>query len=1694
MGKKYTTDEIEVGGHMLDASMMTSLNTVVTDSTSYMTTLPDHTHPYLPLTGGTLTGSTILKGKSYLDGTHGDARFQIRRQDTTTEGDKSYLTLWASEPGITHSSAGIGGNINSGGQYYGRQSAGAGWGAYLRFNVSSGHNEFWSTTGNPGAGGGKGSKTFYVDGSGNSYAVASSRAPVFYDSNNTGYYVNPSSTSNFNVVNSSIFSGTISTSGDGQNNTPFKLGSDYNSYMVAAAGNTWGLFWAGNNGARYGTNGLGGPGNIWGNSTNPNEFVFVGSDSTKWTVHGTTGKTWQAGTGQSATDFRAPIFYDSNNTGYYLNPASTSNLNALTVGGSTVATQAWVTSNANSSNANLLDGLNSTQFLRSDANDSFTGNLTTGAGNHITFGPNTTWGSSLRIGGNGHTATGTEMASVVTTDGNLHLDAADSTSSIYLNFYAGTGGVKFGNGAGTYNANMTSSGILYANQVRATLFYDSDNTGYYVNPAGTSSLSSLSSATSSTGTTTIQSLRFQDGADSGNGVLNYAIYQEGGAWTYPYPDLVIGMHTGIKIGGDKGYGGTRFYSDAPGRTGAVELFSVGKQDLHTRVNYDLIVSDAVKAPIFYDSNNTGYYVNPASTSYINRLELNDDLDMRGQVGVWITSDVFGDAIGWNTNYGVYIGSNVGGTHYLRGNGTFTTGGSTYNLWHAGNFTPSNYLLTTGKAADSNLLDGIDSASFLRSDAGDSFSGTLVGVAQRMMEPDNFGKGVYGKYNSSRFQHVWGMGNSWHMSTSGTSLGNFYGIAYTHPNVGVGSQSGFSHQTLFVENGVPRTWIGQGVRTVGDLISDTSVKAPNFYDLDNTGYYVNPAGISNLNTLSVNGDLTVSGTSNLNTLNVTNTVNARTRAVAITGFGSGEFTFYQASGTFEGFSGWHNYFIGNHGDGSSYYNTTIAMPFWGPPRYSRKEGGTDRGPYEFWTSERTIVSTFDITAPIFRDSDNTTYYLDPAGTSNLGSLTVSGTLTASLPYSSLTGVPTAFEPSSHTHPYLPLTGGTLTGDITVGSGQTSSNIYMADSNGTARRIHTNSSRIGFLTSGNGWGSYCFNNGDWKTDMISYAGASMRAPIFYDVSDTGYYVDPASTSNLNSVNVTSVINVPYINTTEPVESYNPFGAYKQHDGVLTNAMAGRHNRFDVTIDGTIEAGASAKLSNQNFEEYNQNRLFGTSAGETKVFNINVQKLATGSVNSNGITYSSGFFDICFYSNPFPASWSARVKDRNGNWTTVSNFTKIGNSKLRGVIPIGNYLTDIEFTLTARTSAPFVTGNITYGIAEFELFFSRMAASQGGNLSALGGYVGGTITSDGRIQTTDNMRAPVFYDSDNTVYNLNPASTSTIDGLIVQGLSEFNSNSHFEYNVNVAGTLDGYLANIDYLGLGAAPNTSGSYRLNMVGNIDMNNNTIDYLSQLHFQDNVRFYDDGNDSYLNFKYGDTNSGGIRIRNGAGTQKGYLYADASGFGLLDSDGVWAVRTRTGTSPLELRCDNNPEFYVYDSYTLSPGSSRAPIFYDSDDTSYNLNPAGTSTLNRVNYINNTIPIVVKVNSAHKSWAHHVSSNDDYVIVPSGTDGGENWVWNSGFNFKATGDIMANNFLLRSDERLKTKITDLPCDNIDVAWKSFELKSDEGNYRTGVIAQELEKTNPEFVDTDDKGFKSVKYVDLLIAKIAELEARLEKLEK
>tara|TARA_R110001606_G_C14873328_1_gene590187 strand:- start:92 stop:520 length:429 start_codon:yes stop_codon:yes gene_type:complete len=115
----------------------------------------------------------------------------------------------------------------------------------------------------------------------------------------------------------------------------------------------------------------------------------------------------------------------------------------------------------------------------------------------------------------------------------------------------------------------------------------------------------------------------------------------------------------------------------------------------------------------------------------------------------------------------------------------------------------------------------------------------------------------------------------------------------------------------------------------------------------------------------------------------------------------------------------------------------------------------------------------------------------------------------------------------------------------------------------------------------------------------------------------------------------------------------------------------------------------------------------------------------------------------------------------------------------------------------------------------------------------------------------------------------------------------------------------------------------------------------------------------------------------------------------------------------------------------------------------------------------------------------LSTDTGSQIVPAIT------ITNGSGNITINGTATATNFILSSDKTLKNNIKEIDGKHVKINWKNFELKSEPGIKRAGVIAQELEKTNPEFVRTDNEGLKSVAYIDLLITKIAELEARLEK---
>jgi hypothetical protein len=97
-----------------------------------------------------------------------------------------------------------------------------------------------------------------------------------------------------------------------------------------------------------------------------------------------------------------------------------------------------------------------------------------------------------------------------------------------------------------------------------------------------------------------------------------------------------------------------------------------------------------------------------------------------------------------------------------------------------------------------------------------------------------------------------------------------------------------------------------------------------------------------------------------------------------------------------------------------------------------------------------------------------------------------------------------------------------------------------------------------------------------------------------------------------------------------------------------------------------------------------------------------------------------------------------------------------------------------------------------------------------------------------------------------------------------------------------------------------TNDTTYINWRRNFHMQNREINYTAQLHFNGGTRFVT-YNSNYLYFQPDSTSVGGILVRDGNSSTRGYsAYFDGSGFGLLNSTGNWGIRLNPGNVGTEL--------------------------------------------------------------------------------------------------------------------------------------------------------------------------------------------------
>lgn len=466
-------------------------------------------------------------------------------------------------------------------------------------------------------------------------SLGSMRAPIFYDSDDTNYYVNPASTS--------ILSRLSLAGGAGGTNAGLTVTSIANSTgpIVAKSRNyttVWSILpWG--DGGTYISSGTYYDNSSWvhASSDSTNCLLFLKGSGPTWYSSNDGATTWNLASGASLwqndgrwinnvtspSDVRAPIFYDSNDTTYYADLNASTSINAA---GTIKATAGRIA-------------------LRDDSIENW--------------------------------ATASDSAGIV-----VNYYGYSSGTSYYRDFtvYDGKGGLRFKTyGSGNYSY---ASGSM-----RAPIFYDSDDTNYYLDPNGTSRLYNVFVANQlrspnfyDTGANFI----FQPGTTSGttrhlnlaNTTGDPASVSNGDAvgitWgqrtdsnpyylIYPYyyangysshTRLRLAWHTGIEIGAASGYGGTRFFDNSP-FTGS-EIFSVGKGDNHVRVINNLY------APFIYDSSNTAYYIDPNNISNLYDVR-SYSYQGNGNVGgtgsaSWHPSGIYSAGYNW-----LYGGINCGGS-------------------------------------------------------------------------------------------------------------------------------------------------------------------------------------------------------------------------------------------------------------------------------------------------------------------------------------------------------------------------------------------------------------------------------------------------------------------------------------------------------------------------------------------------------------------------------------------------------------------------------------------------------------------------------------------------------------------------------------------------------------------------------------------------------------------------------------------------------------------------------------------------------------------------------------------------------------------------------------------------------------------------------------------------------------------------
>ena len=385
------------------------------------------------------------------------------------------------------------------------------------------------------------------------------------------------------------------------------------------------------------------------------------------------------------------------------------------------------------------------------------------------------------------------------------------------------------------------------------------------------------------------------------------------------------------------------------------------------------------------------------------------------------------------------------------------------------------------------------------------------------------------------------------------------------------------------------------------------------------------------------------------------------------------------------------------------------------------------------------------------------------------------------------------------------------------------------------------------------------------------------------------------------------------------------------------------------------------------------------------------------------------------------------------------------------------------------------------------------------------------DGIIEMRGSLRAPIFYDSANTSYYLDPANTGT--SMVVAGNVGIGTTSPTFRLVSANSSTDGgwlySTGAVSILGLGGYSGaTDGAFSLRY----DRSNGNITF-------------NGGNRDTPTERMRIDSSGKVLVGAGATASLGKLVVSEASSGTaiiaLESQGSWnSTIACTSTGNLVLRNNGASDRMVFDPYgnIITYGPMFASIYYDNDNSAFYVNPNGTSNISALvmnDLLTGRSSASTDVNGANDTGSFSVRGSSTTVASMSfhrtgayamnmglGTDnvfriGG----WSASNNclqMDGSGNLtMLNNVTAYSDARLKTDVVKIEnaLDKVQQLNGYTYTRTDTGSKQTGVIAQEVMKVLPEVVMGSEDTHYSVAYgnmVGLLIEAIKEQQGQINEL--